>query len=255
MTQPANRRVIVEATADAANRFACALFKTIMCESTAQRGVCHIALSGGTTPRGLYQQLAAEAASGDVPWQHAEVFFGDERDVPHDHVESNYRMAQRTLLDHLPIEPSRVHPMPADAADLPVAAAEYEVVIRKKIPADKDGIPRFDLILLGMGGDGHVASLFPRGEALEECRRLVTAYFVPVLGRHRMTFTYPIINAARNVVFLVTGEDKAEAAQKVLQGGPDVWRELPAAGVALRDGVLFFVLDAPAASRTGLHAV
>ena len=251
--QVSKARVVVEATAEAATRFVSTLFKTIICESVDQRGVCRIALSGGTTPHALYQQLAAEGAHGEVPWGRTELFFGDERNVPHDHVESNYRMAQRTLLDHVPIEPTRIHPMPADAADLPAAAAEYEAIVRNALPPDKNGIPRFDIILLGMGGDGHVASLFPLTEALDERKRLVTAYFVPVLGRQRMTFTYPLINAARNVVFLVTGDDKAEAVQKTLQGGPDIRHQLPAAGVCPTDGVLFLVLDAQAASRTGLR--
>jgi len=201
----------------------------------------------------LYRHLAASGASGEVPWAQLDIFFGDERDVPHDHVESNYRMAQRALLDHVPIQPVRVHPMPADSGDLAGAAAEYEALIRQRVASDESGLPRFDLVLLGMGGDGHTASLFPGTEALKEGKKLVTAYHVPVLGRGRMTFTYRLINAARTVLLLVTGDDKAEAVAKLLAADPPDKSELPAAGVRPA-GKLILVLDSAAAKRTDLRA-
>ena len=245
------RKVMVEPSAEKATWFAAELVKSIICESDEDDGVCRIALSGGTTPHGLYLMLAGAALSGEVPWRNVEVFFGDERDVPQDNVESNYRMAQRTLLDHVPIEPERIHPMPADAEDLAAAAASYEETIRKSLPADDSGLPRFDLILLGMGGDGHVASLFRGTEALAETEKLVTAYFVPVLGRKRMTFTYPLINAARNVILLVTGADKARVVATLLDD-KEARDCLPAAGVAPTNGILALVLDAAAAKDAGL---
>jgi 6-phosphogluconolactonase len=248
--QPA--QVIVERTAEQATATAAALFKTIVCEAVGHRGRAYIALAGGTTPHALYQRLAADATSGEVPWREVEVFFGDERDVPQDHVESNYRMAQRALLDHAPIDPSRIHPMPADAEDIQTAAQQYEQTIRQVVPAEGGGLPRFDLILLGMGGDGHTASLFPNTDALKEHQRLVYAGFVPVLGRKRMTFTYPLINAARNVMFLVTGTDKAEAVLGMLGDSEKIRSELPAAAVRPTHGAMIIVLDAAAARLTGI---
>jgi len=247
--------VVVKHTAEEATWAATEMVKQIICESAGEDAVCRVALAGGTTPHGLYLMLAGAAISGEVPWHNVEVFFGDERDVPQDHVESNYHMAQRALLDHVPIQPQHIHPMPADAGELAAAAADYEATVRRIVPAESDGdLPAFDLILLGMGGDGHVASLFPETEALDEQDKLVTAYFVPVLGRWRMTFTFGLINAARNVVFLVTGGDKAEAVATLLADDTSARGRLPAARVCPTHGKLSLVLDTPAARLAGLRA-
>jgi len=233
---------------------ACAvLFREIVTDAVAEAGACSVALAGGTTPHALYSYLAGKATSPTAPWQHLEVFFGDERDVPQDHVESNYHMVQRTLLDNVPIPLDLIHPMPADAEDLTAAAAEYEETIRRVVPAGPDGIPRFDLILLGMGGDGHTASLFPNTQAVDEQEKLVVEHFVPVLGRSRMTFTFPLINAAKNIILMVTGDDKAEAVEKLLDGTEDI-ASLPAAGVSPPGGQLTIVLDMAAARRAGLRS-
>lgn len=242
----------VLATPDQATTTVVRLFKKIVGDAVRERGVCSIALAGGTTPHALYKELAAHVFDADVPWDRVEVFFGDERDVPHDHVESNYHMAQRSLLDHVPVTPDRIHPMPADAADLPSAAAEYEQIIRNHVPGGVDGTPQFDLVLLGMGGDGHTASLFPRTEGLAETDALVVSHHVPVLGRWRMTFTYRLINAARHVILLIIGDDKAEAVAGLMGNDQSVRAELPAAQVALHDGVLMIVMDAQAARKTPL---
>jgi len=243
--------VRVLATAEQATTTVARLFKQIVNEAVRQRGVCTVALAGGTTPRSLYQELAAHVFDADVPWQDVEIFFGDERDVPHDHIESNYHMVQRALLDHVPIWPDRVHPMPADGDDLVAAAGEYEQIIREHVSAADGDMPQFDLILLGMGGDGHTASLFPRSDGLNEEDRLVVSHHVPVLGRHRMTFTFPLINAAREVVILISGDDKAEAVAALL--GDDAKRraDIPAAAV-VPAGRLTIVLDARAARQTDL---
>lgn len=251
MTRTDTRKVMVEPTADEANRVAGELFKCIVCEAVGQRQVCRVALAGGTTPHTLYQRLADQATVGDVPWWNVEVFFGDERDVPHDDVESNYRMVQRTLLDHVPVEPTGVFPMPADAGNIEGAAENYEQIVRRNVPAGPDGIPRFDLVMLGMGGDGHTASLFPGTEAVGEQKKLVTAYFVPVLGRRRMTFTFPLINAARDIILLVTGADKAEVVAALLHDGAQ--KELPASLIQPTDGRVYIILDAPAARLTNFR--
>ena len=244
------KRVLVESTAVEATALAAEIFKTAVCDSVDLRDECTVALAGGTTPHALYRQLAETAASGEVPWGSVEVYFGDERDVPHDNVESNYLMIQRTLLDHVPVQPSKVHPMPADAEDLTTAAAEYEKIIRSNLPVGKDGLPQFDLVLLGMGGDGHTASLFAGTDAVDQTDKLVAACFVPVLGRNRMTFTFPLINAARSVLLLITGGDKAEAVAKLLSDEEEAKANLPAARIEPA-GSFIIVLDAPAARLAG----
>lgn len=246
----ASRNVLVESTPEQATQLVAELVKTIICEAVAHRKVCSIALSGGTTPHALYQRLASSGTGGEVPWNEAEVFFGDERNAPLDNIESNYNMAQRVLLDHLPIEPGRVHPMRGDADDLAAAAAEYEQTIRRIVPAGSDGIPKLDLLLLGMGGDGHTASLFPGTEGLNEKRKLVVANFVPVLNRMRMTFTFPLINAARHIILLVTGDDKSQAVADLLGNDPQRKALIPAARINPTDGMLTMAFDTAAARRT-----
>ncbi|NLW86009.1 MAG: 6-phosphogluconolactonase [Planctomycetes bacterium] len=243
-----NTRVIIERSAEQATVFAATLFKTIVCDAVEREGAANLALAGGTTPHNLYRILAAGAAVGEVPWESTEIFFGDERDVPHDHVESNYYMAQKTLLDHIPVEPWRVHPMRADAEDIELAAHEYEQTVRQIVAPDQHGAPRFTLILLGMGADGHTASLFPDShEALNEPRKLVVGHFVPVLGRKRITFTFPMINAAQHVLLLVTGQDKADAVSRLLSEDEEVRSSIPASRVGPHDGMLTIVLDEAAA--------
>ena len=247
------REVIVRRTIGDAMDAAATVFTNTVRDSLRHRDVCYVSLSGGTTPYQMYKELAAAAAVGEMPWGQVEVFFGDERDVPHDDIESNYNMALRTLLNNVPVQPTRVHPMRGDAPDLRASAAEYEQVLRQIIPAGPDGIPVLDLILLGMGADGHTASLFPGTEALGVTDKLVTAYPVPVLGRSRMTFTFPLINAARNVVFLVTGEDKAPAVAALLGSDPQARRNIPSAYVAPKNGKLTLILDHAAAKLTTLE--
>lgn len=246
---PNRPTVLVEPDDEAATTRAAEMVKSIICEAAARRGMCCIALAGGTTPHDLYQRLADTGTEREVPWSQVQIFFGDERDVPLDHVESNYNMVQRTLLDHVPVPPSQIHPMRGDADDIDAAAAEYEAIIRRTVPSDGGPLPRFDLILLGMGGDGHTASLFPRTPALAETERLVLANPVRVLGRTRITMTYPLINATRNILMLVTGEDKADAIASLLGPAPRPVEDLPAAGVGPTDGTWILVLDSGAARQ------
>jgi len=248
-------KIVVKSTLEQVTEYVADLLESIVSEAVAKRGSCSVALAGGTTPHALYRLLAGRTACGRTPWQDVDIYFGDERDVPHDHVESNFHMAQRALLDHVPVDPGRIYPMPADYGDdLEAAAGRYEQLIREKVPAGNSGIPGFDLVLLGVGGDGHTASLFPFTDALDETERLVVSHFVPVLGRRRMTFTFPLINAARNVVVLVTGEDKAEAVAALLGYDQEARRRLPIARARPADGNLVMALDAAAARMTGLKA-
>jgi 6-phosphogluconolactonase len=246
MQAMAAARIIVEPDVAAAARRAAERIGEIIGERAAAGEEASLALCGGTTPGELYRTLAAPPLAEKVAWDKVQVFFGDERDVPQDHVENNYRLASKTLLDHVPIPLPHVHPMPADCRDLSAAAEQYESLLRRLVPAAGGDTPVFDVILLGMGGDGHTASLFPDTPALRERHRLVTAQFVPVIGRNRMTFTFPLINAARSVVFFITGPDKAETVAAVLSDDPAARSRYPAASVQPA-GELLFILDADAA--------
>lgn len=167
-------------------------------------------------------------------------FFGDERCVPPDSDRSNYRMARETLFDPLGIEPSRVFRMHGEAPPR-TAADEYADVLGGEFASGR-GWPRFDLIFLGLGPDGHTASLFPKTRALEERARSVVANRVPKFREWRLTLTYPVLNAARRVIFLAAGEEKAEAATAILTRSRG-WRELPAARVRPKKGSLLWLLD------------
>jgi 6-phosphogluconolactonase len=178
-----------------------------------------IALSGGSTPRGLHTLLANEPTIRDgLPWQNWHFFWGDERHVPPDHPQSNYRMAYDTLLSIAPVPAENIHRVPAEEPDAAVAAEKYEQELRAFFELEAGQLPRFDCILLGMGPDGHTASLFPATEALHETKRLVTANWVEKFKAYRITLTVPVLNRAGLVIFLVSGVEKAEALKEVLQG-------------------------------------
>ncbi len=213
-------------------------------EAVAARGGFALALAGGGTPRGLYALLADPAREflGRMPWGQTHLFFGDERHVPPDHPTSNYRMVREVLLSKVPVATAQVHRIPAEL-EVGRAAAEYERDLRSFFGRD----PVFDLILLGMGPDGHTASLFPGTAVLEERERWVAASWVEKLRTHRITLTLPVFERARAVVFLVAGADKAAALAQVLS--PRAAQEpLPAARVRPRDGSLLWLVDRDAAA-------
>lgn len=196
--------------------------------AVAERGTFRVALSGGSTPKRVYPLLASAPHRDDVDWRRVDFFWGDERTVPPDHPESNFGAAYQMLLAQLPdVRPQRIHRMPAEAPDLDAAAAAHEAELRLTFGARGATPPSFDLIWLGMGADGHVASLFPGTAALDETSRWVVANHVPALDAWRMTFTFPLIDAAREVIIVVTGADKADAVRAVREGA-----DLPAARVA-----------------------
>lgn len=239
------RAIFVEESQHAAACKAVEIVEAAIHEAVNSRDVCHIALAGGTTPIPAYQILAARSMTGSIPWNRVNFFFGDERNVPPDHIESNYHTAQRELFDKAPVDWSRVYPMPGDAADLQAAAESYEKTIRRVVGGGNEHeTPHFDLIMLGMGCDGHVASLFEGSPLLNEDKKLVAAECVTMLGRCRMTMTLPLIKAAHNVLLLVTGEDKAEMVyQAVIKGD----RSLPAMHIKPNNGKLWIVVDKAAA--------
>jgi 6-phosphogluconolactonase len=218
-------------------------------EACAARGRFTVALSGGSTPKRLYQLLAAEPFRSQVDWGRVEIFWGDERCVPPDHPDSNYRMAREAMLEHLPIPAEHIHRMEAERTDRDAAAQDYQDVLARVFYGKSTGPepPALDLVLLGMGPDGHTASLFPHTDALRETRRWVVANHVPQLNTDRLTMTRPALNRAREVLFLVAGADKTERLVEVLTGPADPIR-LPSQSIQ-PDGQLLWFLDRAAAER------
>ena len=207
-----------------------------------------IALSGGSTPRGLHALLANDPAVRDrLPWHRLHFFWGDERHVPPDHPQSNYRMAYDTLLSLVPVPAENIHRVCTEEPDAALAAEKYEQELRAFFGLEADHLPRFNCILLGMGSDGHTASLFPGTEALHETKRLVAANWVEKFKAYRITLTVPVLNRADLVVFLVSGAEKAEALKAVLQGDYRPER-FPAQLIQPGPGKLLWIVDRAAAS-------
>jgi len=209
-------------------------------ESIADRGRFTMALAGGTTPGELYGLLGSELFRSEINWQLVHIFWGDERCVPHDSPDSNFYLAQKILLNKISTPEPQIHRMPADWPDHDAASQAYTVEMQHTFGTN--GIPSFDLIHLGMGPEGHTASLFPHQASLHEKQRLVMPVSVPKPPPDRLTFTPPLLNAARNVLFLVAGSDKADALQAVLEGEyqPD---EYPAQIVRPTNGEVVWMLD------------
>jgi len=204
-----------------------------------------VALSGGSTPREMYRLLSTPEFRTQVDWGKVRLFWGDERAVPPDHSDSNYGMARRELLVRIPIPSENVHRMAAERPNLGRAAQEYEEVLRRYLRLDPNGFPRFHLILLGMGPDGHTASLFPGSRKLRDTLRWVSTPIHPKLRSSRMTLTLPVLNAAHQVLFLVTGAEKAWALREVLEGKSDP--PLPAQLVTVPHGRRIMLVDEAAA--------
>ena len=179
------------------------------------------ALSGGSTPRGLYRLLASDPYRERLPWLGVHFFWSDERHVPPDHPESNFRMAREAMLDHVPAPPGNVHRIRAEEPDAERAALLYEEELRSFFALSPGEWPRFDLVLLGLGKDGHTASLFPGSAAVRERERLVVAPWVEALQAFRITLTPPVLSHARRALFMVSGAEKAAALRGVLEGERD----------------------------------
>jgi 6-phosphogluconolactonase len=216
-------------------------------EAVAQRGRFTIALSGGSTPKSLFNLLATNAKTA-LPWDRTFFFWGDERHVPPTDPESNYRMADETMLSKIPVAAANVFRIPTENPDAAAAADAYEQTLRKFFSLKPGELPPFDLILLGMGPDGHTASLFPGTAALHETSRLVFANWVEKLKTHRLTLTLPVLNAARCITFLVSGVDKAPALHAVLESDSS-GEQYPSKLIRPTAGKLFWFLDRAAASQ------
>ena len=245
----------IEVLANATDLFHAAAEEFIRAARTAigAQGRFTVALSGGSTPKALYSLLAANYA--DFAWNRVFLFFGDERHVPPTDPESNYRMVQESLLTKITIPAENVFRVPGENPDAAAAAAEYEAQLRRFFelrsqvrPGDRGGeFPRFDLILLGMGPDGHTASLFPDSPALDEAARMVVANWVAKFNTHRMTFTFPVLNHAAEVMFMASGADKADMVHQVLEAKNTP--PLPSQRVQPSDGRLLWMVDEAAAGK------
>ncbi|HKV98794.1 MAG TPA: 6-phosphogluconolactonase [Vicinamibacterales bacterium] len=229
-----------EAFADAA----AAYFVESAMASVADRGTFSVALSGGSTPRAVFARVAAdETARVKVSWRQVDWWWSDERAVPPADAASNFKMAFDALLGRVPIDPARVHRLKGEAAPAE-AASEYERDLRAVFGVSAREIPRFDLVLLGLGADGHTASLFPGTSAIAERERLVVANDVPAMRTVRLTFTLPLINRARRVAFLVSGAEKSSILARAIEGPRGV---LPAQLVSPDEGELVWFVDSAAA--------
>jgi 6-phosphogluconolactonase len=223
-------------------------FAEVAAQAATARGRARIAISGGSTPKAAFELLAdpAQPFRSAMPWGKLDLYWVDERCVPPDHPDSNYRMTREAMLDHVPLAPAQVHRM---EGELPPeeAAARYESELRNSFRLEGAESPRFELIALGMGPDGHTASLFPHTAAIDEMSRLVVANHVQNKDAWRITLTWPVINHASSVFFLIAGADKAQILHEVLLGPRDPER-LPSQLIAPSGGILTLLLDKAAAS-------
>lgn len=218
-------------------------------EAVRTRGGFTVALAGGSTPKAFYGLLGSQRGApfrARVPWDTTHFFWGDERHVPPDHPDSNYRMANEAMLSRVPVAPQNVHRIQAENPDASKAADEYAKELRQFFRLKAGQLPRFDLILLGMGPDGHTASLFPGTDAVQEQKKLVTAPWVETFRTYRITLTPPVLNNAASVIFLVSGKEKAETLREVLQGEFQPHR-FPAQIIRPTSGRLLWLVDRAAA--------
>jgi 6-phosphogluconolactonase len=238
------KRVHVFGNQEETSAFLLQRWSEMSTESVRRKGYFAVALSGGKTPVPFYRNMSETRT--DVPWEKTHLFFADERFLPLDHPDSNYRLLKQTLLNNRQIPYENVHPVPADTAGLQNSAERYERDLLRFFKVSPGQFPCFDFILLGIGEDGHTASLFPGSPALAEENHLAFPVVLDQTRHHRVTLTLPVINHAENVLFLVTGENKATVARKV------VCQEdlsLPASRVRPGSGNLDFVLDQEAGSQ------
>lgn len=249
---PVNKReLIICRDAEELNCKAAGQFVGLAQQAAQERGRFTVALSGGSTPRGLYTLLATPEYRERIPWPRVHLFWGDERCVPPDHPDNNYRMVQESLLSKISIPERNVHRM-AGEKEPQLAAAEYEAELKNFFQLCDGGLPRFDLIFLGLGEEGHTASLFPGSEALEDTEHLVAAVYVEKLQSHRLTLTLPVLNQAAWIMFLVAGASKSAILKEVLDADP-VSSSLPAAKVQPVSGQLTWMVTQDAAGDLEIY--
>ena len=225
------------------NRLAAEKFVSIAADAVDRNDRVTVALSGGSTPKSLFLLLASEPFRSEIDWENILFFFGDERNVALDSDESNFRMANENLFLPLNIRSENVFRWKTELNDPAATAKDYETAIRAAFPGK---FPTFDIVFLGMGADGHTASLFPGSSGLDERDKIAIANPVPKLDTTRLTLTFPVFNAAANVIFLVAGADKASVLARVLEGDGD-YHELPSRGIQPISERLYWYVDAVAA--------
>lgn len=223
-------------------------FASLAEQAVKERGRFTVALSGGSTPKAMFAILAEKPFAGALPWPSIHFFWGDERCVPPDHADSNYRMANETLLSRVAVPRENIFRIPAEEEDHNRAAANYSETIRQFFDLPASEFPRLDLVFLGMGPDGHTASLFPGTTALQVEDQIAVANYVEKFQTFRITLTASTINNAQNVIFLVAGEDKAATLKDVLEGVPQP-RKYPSQLISPLNGELLWMLDKAAAAE------
>ena len=229
----------------ALNVKAAEVFRDVAKKALFGSGTCTVSLSGGSTPKSLYALLATPAWKDQFQWKHIHLFWGDERCVPITHPDSNFGMVDRELLSKIEIPAENIHRFPVELNEPNAIAAEYERRLKEFFGTN--GVPRFDLVFLGLGENGHTLSLFPHSSALKETKRFVVADWIEEMKGYRATMTFPLINAARNINFLVSGSGKAQVLKDVLEG-PRQPEQLPAQLIAPNSGKLTWLVDKDAAS-------
>ncbi len=234
----------INADLDSLSRAAARRISALAADACTTHGAFHIALSGGSTPRRLYEMLATAEFRDSIDWSRTHIYFGDERCVPPEHPDSNYGMAAAALLRHVPIPPQQVHRIAVDVSSVRQDAWRYAQLIAAQVPRDAQGVPSFDLVLLGMGPDGHTASLFPN-TCILHADQLVAAVYVDKFHSWRISITYPLLNHARRLMFLVAGADKADMLRRIHVDPPGN-NPVPIQRIAAQGGV-DWLLDAAAA--------
>jgi 6-phosphogluconolactonase len=249
MPRPVSIIAKVAANAEEITRLAAETFARSIAEAISARGVARVAISGGSTPRTVFELLANPAAPylKQIPWDKLQLFWVDERCVPPTHEESNYHMTKAAMLDKIPLPAENIHRMEGEL-DPEEAASRYEAALRNAFRLEGAQTPTFDFIILGLGPDGHTASLFPHTEGLHEIARLVIANHVLQKETWRVTLTWPVINQGREVAFLIEGEEKAEMVRTVFAGSynPEEW---PAQLIRPASGKLTLLLDSASAAQ------
>lgn len=241
-----HQEILIFQNLEELNDFAAEKFVEIGAKALENHDRFTVALAGGSTPKRLYQLLSSDNFRNKIDWSKVLFFFGDERNVSPDSEDSNYRMANGNLFKRLQTDSKNIFPWKTEIQNASKTAEDYEKTIKEIFELKEKEFPRFDLILLGMGADGHTASLFPSTEALQETEKIAAANPVEKLQTTRLTLTFPVINNAANVMFLVAGEEKAETLKQILEGDfqPE---KLPSQNVNPADGNLFWLLDEKAA--------
>lgn len=240
------QEILVCADAKSVALEAAAIFVRLAADAVRDRSRFTVALSGGSTPKALFEILATSQWQTQVDWKNIHLFWGDERYVPDDYPDSNFRMTLETLLSRVPVPPVNVHRIKTELSPAEAAAASYETDISRFFGTAPGSLPSFDLVFLGLGANAHTASLFPHSKAIHETSRLVVAEYIAEVGMWRITMTAPLLNAARNVIFLVCGSDKAPVLRDVLFGDHDPERK-PAQLIHPSDGSLTWLIDSAAA--------